>query len=1080
MGELPLLNQNYSIGSELAPESDLVRWLKPLETMSNPSDSSVEMLKLRTVATVMSQRAIAVPPTTSASKLVQLMSRHHLSCIAIVRDTISPQGGAPVAPKRPLGLVTERAMRRIQTLNGSLELMTAQDLMRSSLTCIQQTDSLWNAYKVMQQQQVEGLVVLDERDRWVGILTLELIQRSLDPLVMARQVEALHQQLQAQKVSETQQIPVQISVPAPSPASQRGDRLLADLALRIRQSLNLEEILSTAVAEVRQLLVSDRVLIYRFNPDWSGDVVVESVDSQWMSILNLRIRDTCFADHYVESYRNGRVQATPDIHNGQLQECHANFLAHLQVKANLVVPILQTVSEGNNIERNHLWGLLIAHQCSSPRHWHESEVELVKQLGTHLAIAIQQSELYQQLEAELAHRVQVEAALRQSEERFRNLIETTSDWVWEIDETATYTYASPRIYQVLGYEPEEIIGQTPFNLMPWAEAAEWAKRFAEIAIAQQPFNCLERVTRHKDGRQVILETSGVPFFNVEGDFLGYRGIDRDITERKQAAIALQQVHQRLSFHVNNSPLAMVEWDAQFCVQCWSQQAEKIFGWTAQEVMGQQPSRKWPFVDPGDLEVAMNLFNLLLKGNQPRAIARIRNITKSGSVVYCEWYNSALRDADGKLISILSLVLDVTERQLALNALKKVNEDLEVRVEKRTEQIRLANERLRSEIIERQKAQETLQFTQFTVDRAAEAVFWAGSDGRLLYVNDAACRLVGYNRQELLDLTLRDIELEYPARNWLEHWNQLKKRGSLTFETHYRTKSGQPFPVEVTASYLKFKGKEYKCAFVRDITERTQAQSEIMKALETERDLSQLKSRIVSVVSHEYRTPLTTIYSSAELLEYYSHKWSEEKKLQHLHRIKSSVTHLTQLVEDVLLFNRADEDKLEFQPQAIDLVRWCQDLMEELQSLSRDKHQIILQIQDDLQYAFVDPKLLRQILTNLLTNAIKYSPEGGIIDFEVMSQRLVQAPRVSEGDWNATSFNEIIIFQIRDRGLGILEEDQAKLFHSFHRGSNVGAIAGTGLGLAIVKKCVDLHKGQISVESQVNVGTTFTIVLPIGY
>ncbi|NES94795.1 MAG: PAS domain S-box protein [Desertifilum sp. SIO1I2] len=1073
--------------ASLPPSS---RELEAGEMQLSSSGLRADLLKIRTVATALIQKAIATHEGTSARTLKQLMSQHQVTCILIAQQEASESPVSHIISEYPIGFVTQDAIEELQHLGGCLEQIPAKDLARSLLACVQLTDSLWLAYQMLQSPQVEMLVVLDNHNRPLGLLTLELIERSLDPLVMAGQIETLNQQLKTasncsyinNKTSSNGKLsPSLLSLPATpqhSFASTLGGRLLADIALRIRQSLNLDEILNTAVEEVRQFLQSDRVLVYRFNADWGGNVVVESVDPQWISILGMHIRDTCFAENYVNSYRNGRIQTTNDIYNGSLQDCHAHFLAHFQVRANLVVPILQTLPEVNDLQRNHLWGLLIAHQCCGPRQWHEAEVELVQQLATHLAIAIQQSELYQQLESELAYRVQVEAALRQSEERFRNLIETTSDWVWEIDEQATYTYASPRVRQVLGYEPEEIIGKTPFNLMPWEDAATFAAIFAEIAIAQQPFSCLESITRHKDGHLVILETSGVPFFDPNGKFCGYRGIDRDVTERKQAAIALQEAHQRLSFHVDNSPLAVVEWDAEFCVQRWSQQAEKIFGWTAAEAEGRQPSKNWPFVYPGDLEAAMNLFDQLLNGSQPRAIARIRNITKSGTMVYCEWYSSALRDEEGTLISILSLVLDVTDRQLALDALKKVNEDLEERVERRTEQIRLANERLRAEIIERQKAQEVLQFTQFTVDRAAEAVFWTGADGQLIYVNDAACRLVEYSRQELLKLTLRDIEPEYPTRAWIEHWSQLKQRGFSTFETHYRTQSGHVFPVEVTASYLKFKGKEYKCAFVRDISERMQAQAEIIKALETERQLSQLKSRIVSVVSHEYRTPLTTIYSSAELLEYYSHKWSEEKRLQHLHRIKSAVNHLTQLVEDVLLFNKADEEKLEFQPEAIELVSWCENLVEELQANSGANHQIDLQIQSKIQYAFVDPKLLRQILTNLLTNAIKYSPQGGIIDFILTRKMLGQTNGISESDSLSDRVNEIAIFQIRDRGLGISEEDQSQLFKSFHRGSNVGAIAGTGLGLAIVKKCVDLHKGQISVESQIGVGTTFSVMLPI--
>ena len=900
-----------------------------------------------------------------------------------------------------------------------------------------------------------------------------------------------------------------ISSRTPSPTTQRGDRLLAAIALRIRQSLNLEEILNTAVEEVRQLLACDRVIVYRFQPDWSGQIVVESVGKNWTAILGTTIRDNCFAEKYVEPYKNGRIRAIDDISIASLSKCHIDLLSHFQVRANLVVPILQNSREPDNStsipelsdghkskyhkylkpsknSSNQLWGLLIAHQCSHTRLWKESEIELVKSLATHLAIAIQQSELYHQLKTELAERQRMEVALKQSEQRFRNLIETSSDWVWEIDDSAVYTYVSPKIRDILGYEPAEAIGKTPFNFMPWSEAARVAQMFAEIAGSQLPFTCLEYTIRHKNGRSLILEASGVPFFDVDGTFRGYRGMARDITERKQSAAALQEAHQRLTFHVENSPLAVVEWDDRFRVRRWSEQAEKIFGWKAREVLGKHPG-EWQFIYNADLEAFANVEARLIGSTQPpRNISCHRNLTRTGAVVYCEWYNSALRDESGNLVSILSLVLDVTERQKALNALQKAKGDLEIRVEQRTTQIQQTNEQLLDEIVHRQRAQEALQITQFTVDRAAEAVFWIGSDGRLLYVNEAACRLLGYSREELLSITIADIEPDYLDRSWAKRWKILKQQRSSTFESDYRTKDGRVFPVEIAANYLKFKGKEYKCAFVRDITERKRAEAEVLKALEIEKELSQLKSRIVSVINHEYRTPLTTIFSSAELLEYYSHKWTEDKKRQHFHRIKAAVNHLTQLIDDVLVLNKADARQLKFNPTLVDLVAFCQELTEQLQATAGKNHQLTFAYQGDCGNAIVDEKLLRQLLTNLLTNAIKYSPQGGAIRFDLSCQlsssdgcwsNVLDDKRITTNNRQLTTKN-LAIFRIRDKGLGIPVEDQPRLFKSFHRGSNVGTIAGTGLGLAIVKKCVDLHDGQIDFESQIGVGTTFTVVLPI--
>ena len=247
---------------------------------------------------------------------------------------------------------------------------------------------------------------------------------------------------------------------------------------------------------------------------------------------------------------------------------------------------------------------------------------------------------------------------------------------------------------------------------------------------------------------------------------------------------------------------------------------------------------------------------------------------------------------------------------------------------------------------------------------------------------------------------------------------------------------------------------------REIAERQRLEEELRHALAKEKELSDLKSNIISVVSHEYRTPLATILSSAELLENYSHKWTEDKKQRHFQRIQSSVHHLTQLVSDVLVLSKAEAGKLEFNPVPLDLVAFCRELVEELQLTVRTEHNISFICLDSGIEACLDEKLLRQFLTNLISNAIKYSPSGGNIQFDLFCEQ------------------DAVTFRIRDQGIGIPLKDQAQLFEPFHRSSNVGTISGTGLGLAIVKRCVELHDGEIAVESEVGVGTTFTITLPL--
>lgn len=169
--------------------------------------------------------------------------------------------------------------------------------------------------------------------------------------------------------------------------------------------------------------------------------------------------------------------------------------------------------------------------------------------------------------------------------------------------------------------------------------------------------------------------------------------------------------------------------------------------------------------------------------------------------------------------------------------------------------------------------------------------------------------------------------------------------------------------------------------------------------------------------------------------------------------------MTELLNDVLLIGKAEAGKLEFEPTPLNLVQFCRSLVEDIQ-VSTDNHTVAFCSQGQCTNACIDEKLLRHIIVNLLSNAIKYSPQGGTVHFDLVCNQ------------------EVVTFQVRDEGIGVPVADQAQLFAPFHRASNVGTISGTGLGLAIVKKSVDLHSGKLTVESEVGVGTTFIVTIPL--
>ncbi|HEY9651068.1 MAG TPA: ATP-binding protein [Coleofasciculaceae cyanobacterium] len=326
-----------------------------------------------------------------------------------------------------------------------------------------------------------------------------------------------------------------------------------------------------------------------------------------------------------------------------------------------------------------------------------------------------------------------------------------------------------------------------------------------------------------------------------------------------------------------------------------------------------------------------------------------------------------------------------------------------------------------------------------------------------------------NEADFIGKKVEEIFPAFIAQSWCDRIEQARKTGELQILEYQWSNEGKEAYWEAR---LAVSESDEIVAIIRDITERKQAEDDLQESLHKEKELSELKSRFISTASHEFRTPLTAILGSTELLRYYSHNWSEEKKQLHFERIHSRVQHMTQLLDDVLLVGKAEAQKMEFQPSSINLIQFCHSLVEELQLSTARNHSIVFAspgldgaqeneaLSNPYTSAVLDEKLLQHILSNLLSNAIKYSPVGSTIQFLL------------------TCHEHQAIFQIQDRGIGIPDEDQLRLFEAFHRATNVGDIPGTGLGLVIIKNAVDLHGGKITVNSQVGVGTTFTVTLPL--
>jgi signal transduction histidine kinase len=244
----------------------------------------------------------------------------------------------------------------------------------------------------------------------------------------------------------------------------------------------------------------------------------------------------------------------------------------------------------------------------------------------------------------------------------------------------------------------------------------------------------------------------------------------------------------------------------------------------------------------------------------------------------------------------------------------------------------------------------------------------------------------------------------------------------------------------------------------DITDYKQLESELRQALKQAEEYRELRTKFVSVLCHQFRTPLNVISFSNSLLKRHGSEWTKEKTQPLVEHIQTAVEKLSQMLDDVFLFAKTEAAKLNLEVEPVDLVRLCNELVLQIQ-MNNSHNSINFWSQGSCLTTCIDQKLLEPILQNLLDNAVKYSPTGSAVDLKLSCD------------------HDKIIFQVTDRGVGIPVADKERIFEPFYRGKNSKNLPGTGLGLSIVKTLVDLHGGQIMLESEVGVGSKFTVVLP---
>jgi len=635
-------------------------------------------------------------------------------------------------------------------------------------------------------------------------------------------------------------------------------------------------------------------------------------------------------------------------------------------------------------------------------------------------------ELNQSLERRVAERT---AALTTSEARFRALVEHAPEAIVVFEgDTMRLLFGNEHACRIYGVPMEKLTSLTPGDVSP--EFQPGGRRSADLArekIAQAlagGMPVFEWIHRQPNGRLFPTEVRLLRL-PAEGQNL-IRASIIDNTERKRAERALRESEAKFRALFEGSSHGVVLHNENGLVEANPAAVRILRRGSAGELLGKHPGDMAPLLQP-DGESSAIAARQHVQECMTRGSARFEWMASSPDGEEIPLEVALTRIAWGERETIQALITDITERKRA--------------------QTELAESEAR-----------------FSAAFQASPILIAIlrlNDGAYVLANDALMNWLGYARGEVIGRSSTEFGLWEDLRERDAALEQMRKVGSVRQkEVTWRNRRGERLTILLSAETIRLNNTAHILSFGQDITQRKRAEEELLRTLEREKELSQLKSNFVSMVSHEFRTPLGIIQSSAELLQDFYEKMQPPERNEQLESISRNTRRMAGMMEEVLVLSRLEAGKLDFQPASLDLNLFCRRVVDEVLSVTNGRCQIELNLRDIPSKAQTDERLLVHIFTNLLTNAVKYSEDGASVHFDIERE----------------GRNAVCV--VRDRGIGISETDQQQLFKAFHRGGNVGTRPGTGLGLLLVKRCAELHGGNIHLNSRIGEGTTVVVKLPV--
>ena len=642
---------------------------------------------------------------------------------------------------------------------------------------------------------------------------------------------------------------------------------------------------------------------------------------------------------------------------------------------------------------------------------------------------------------DITQRHTAEQKLQESEQRFKDIAEASSDWIWETGPDYRFTYISERFTEVTGFPVSHFIGKTRWEAQGTTpDHPNWVAHVRKIEnrLAFRDFSYL---FTGENGIQKWFTICGKPAYSSDGTYLGYRGTGTDSTEKiqaqKEAALFAQVVEQ--------SPVSIIITDEEGVTQYANQRAFEVSEYDASEVIGNTPrifkSGKTPNV------VYEKLWDTIKQGKHWHGV--LENKTKSGKLFWENINISPLKDKDGAISNFIGIKEDITRQKETEHALRQYHTKLEKMVEARTAQVKAARKILMA-----------------ALSAMTDGVAVIDDKRKIIFFNSAFAKASRKTPEQLLKQpTLDQVLNDYAATlddpvtfksSKQAQWYLAPKGSTEVQSFNGRWLRLSAFPMDgghqvlVQSDITAYKENE------RTLKEGAEA---LARALTKEKEHSKIQRDFISLVSHEFRTPLAIIDSNAQRISRRIDKLDKDEIVLRMSDVRQMVERMTELMESTISLSRLDAGKIEFAPEVGDLRHILEDAANHTQQVS-EIHTIQTDLSSLPRKVIFDPKLMRQVVTNLLSNAVKYSPKGGVVEIK---------------GWQE---NGSAVFSVRDEGLGIPENEVSKLFQKFFRASTSTGIAGSGIGLHLINSLVKMHGGTVSVQTQENVGSVFTVSLPV--